>query len=84
MTSPIRRPTTAAAGGCARRSPQIPGEPAPPLAGDTDADVVILGGGYTGHVDRLAPEGAPSPASTWCSWSRTSAAAARAGATAGS
>ena len=25
-----------------------PGEPAPPLAGDTEADVVILGGGYTG------------------------------------
>jgi glycine/D-amino acid oxidase-like deaminating enzyme len=25
-----------------------PGEPAPPLAGDTDADVMILGGGYTG------------------------------------
>jgi glycine/D-amino acid oxidase-like deaminating enzyme len=25
-----------------------PGEPAPPLAGDTDADVVILGGGFTG------------------------------------
>ena len=24
------------------------GEPAPPLAGDADADVVILGGGYTG------------------------------------
>ena len=25
-----------------------PGEPAPPLAGDTEADVVILGGGFTG------------------------------------
>jgi glycine/D-amino acid oxidase-like deaminating enzyme len=25
-----------------------PGEPAPPLAGDAEADVVILGGGYTG------------------------------------
>src|SRR4029077_647110 len=25
-----------------------PGEPAPPLVGDTTADVVILGGGYTG------------------------------------
>jgi glycine/D-amino acid oxidase-like deaminating enzyme len=25
-----------------------PGEPAPPLSGDTAADVVILGGGYTG------------------------------------
>jgi glycine/D-amino acid oxidase-like deaminating enzyme len=25
-----------------------PGEPAPPLAGDIEADVVILGGGYTG------------------------------------
>ncbi len=25
-----------------------PGEPAPPLTGDTTADVVILGGGYTG------------------------------------
>jgi glycine/D-amino acid oxidase-like deaminating enzyme len=25
-----------------------PGEPCPPLAADTDADVVILGGGYTG------------------------------------
>src|SRR5438045_2549591 len=25
-----------------------PGEPCPPLAGDTDADVLIVGGGYTG------------------------------------
>ena len=25
-----------------------PGEPAPPLAGDSEADVVILGGGFTG------------------------------------
>jgi glycine/D-amino acid oxidase-like deaminating enzyme len=25
-----------------------PGEPCPPLTGDADADVVILGGGYTG------------------------------------
>jgi len=25
-----------------------PGEPCPPLAGDVSADVVILGGGYTG------------------------------------
>ncbi|MGZ8600768.1 MAG: FAD-dependent oxidoreductase, partial [Actinomycetota bacterium] len=25
-----------------------PGEPAPPLAGDTTADVLIVGGGYTG------------------------------------
>jgi len=37
-----------------------PGEPAPPLSGDTDADVVILGGGYTGmwaayHLKRLDP-----------------------------
>jgi glycine/D-amino acid oxidase-like deaminating enzyme len=37
-----------------------PGEPAPPLQGDTAADVVILGGGYTGmwtahHVKRLDP-----------------------------
>ena len=28
--------------------PQFAGEPTPPLAGDTTADVVILGGGYTG------------------------------------
>lgn len=28
--------------------PEFDGEPAPPLAGDTAADVVILGGGYTG------------------------------------
>jgi glycine/D-amino acid oxidase-like deaminating enzyme len=27
---------------------QDPGEPCPPLATDTTADVVILGGGYTG------------------------------------
>lgn len=37
-----------------------PGEPAPPLRGDTTADVVILGGGYTGmwtalHLKRLDP-----------------------------
>jgi hypothetical protein len=25
-----------------------PGEPCPPLAADTAADVVVLGGGYTG------------------------------------
>ena len=28
--------------------PAFAGEPAPPLAGDTTADVVIVGGGYTG------------------------------------
>ena len=28
--------------------PEFAGEPCPPLAGDTTADVVILGGGYTG------------------------------------
>ncbi len=28
--------------------PEFAGEPAPPLRGDTTADVVILGGGYTG------------------------------------
>jgi glycine/D-amino acid oxidase-like deaminating enzyme len=28
--------------------PEFAGEPAPPLSGDTTADVVILGGGYTG------------------------------------
>ena len=37
-----------------------PGEPAPPLAEDTSADVVILGGGYTGlwtavHLKALDP-----------------------------
>jgi glycine/D-amino acid oxidase-like deaminating enzyme len=37
-----------------------PGEPAPPLDGDTRADVVILGGGYTGmwtalHLRELDP-----------------------------
>jgi glycine/D-amino acid oxidase-like deaminating enzyme len=37
-----------------------PGEPAPPLSGDTTADVVILGGGYTGmwaayHLKQLDP-----------------------------
>jgi len=37
-----------------------PGEPAPPLEGDTVADVVILGGGYTGmwtalHLTELEP-----------------------------
>jgi glycine/D-amino acid oxidase-like deaminating enzyme len=30
------------------------GEPAPPLAGDTDADVAIVGGGYTGLWTALA------------------------------
>ena len=40
----------AAAGGCARRwrCPAFAGDPAPRLEGDTTADVVILGGGYTG------------------------------------
>ena len=28
--------------------PGFEGDPAPPLSGDTTADVVILGGGYTG------------------------------------
>jgi glycine/D-amino acid oxidase-like deaminating enzyme len=37
-----------------------PGEPAPPLSGDTSADVVVLGGGYTGmwaayHLTELSP-----------------------------
>ncbi len=37
-----------------------PGDPAPPLQGDTGADVVILGGGYTGmwtalHLTELDP-----------------------------
>ena len=37
-----------------------PGEPAPPLSGDTSADVVILGGGYPGlwtayHLKQLDP-----------------------------
>ena len=40
--------------------PEFAGEPAPALAGDTTADVVILGGGYTGmwtayHLKRLDP-----------------------------
>ena len=39
---------------------QDPGEPAPPLQGDAVADVVILGGGYTGmwtalHLTELEP-----------------------------
>ncbi|HLA92739.1 MAG TPA: FAD-dependent oxidoreductase, partial [Actinomycetota bacterium] len=28
--------------------PALEGEPTPPLAGDTQADVVVMGGGYTG------------------------------------
>ena len=40
--------------------PEFEGEPAPPLEGDTSADVVILGGGYTGlwtalHLKELDP-----------------------------
>ena len=40
--------------------PEFEGEPAPPLDGDTTADVVILGGGYTGlwtalHLKELDP-----------------------------
>ena len=31
-----------------------PVEAVPPLDGDVDADVVVLGGGYTGHVDGVA------------------------------
>ena len=40
--------------------PEFAGRAAPALPGDTTADVVILGGGYTGPVDRLSPE-APRP-----------------------
>ncbi len=56
------RPTTAAAGGSARRSP-CPSSPAttpPRCSGDTTADVVILGGGYTGLWTALPAE-APRP-----------------------
>ena len=55
-------PTTAAAGGSARRSRSrsSPATRARRSTADTTADVVILGGGYTGHVDRLVPEGARS------------------------
>ena len=40
--------------------PEFAGDPAPALAADTTADVVILGGGYTGlwtawHLKRLSP-----------------------------
>ena len=40
--------------------PEFAGEPSPPLSGDTTADVVILGGGYTGmwtayHLTELQP-----------------------------
>jgi glycine/D-amino acid oxidase-like deaminating enzyme len=40
--------------------PDLAGEPSPPLAADTEADVVILGGGYTGmwtalHIKQLDP-----------------------------
>src|SRR4249920_2743043 len=40
--------------------PEFEGEPTPPLEGDTTADVVILGGGYTGlwtalHLKELDP-----------------------------
>ena len=47
---PRSRPTPAAAGGSARRSPpEFAGEPgAAARPSDTNADVVILGGGYTG------------------------------------
>ena len=61
-----------------------PGEPAPPLSGDISADVVILGGGYTGlwtayHLTELDPGVRRSR-----SWNRTYAAEGRAGETEGS
>lgn len=44
----------------ALRHPEFQGEPAPPLLGDTQADVVVVGGGYTGlwaawHLVQLEP-----------------------------
>ena len=67
---PVSDPAaTGGPGGCARRWPprapsRVPGDPAdgaPPLRGTTTADVVVLGGGYTGlwtalRVAELAPE----------------------------
>ena len=64
--------------------PEFAGDDAPALQGDTTADVVILGGGYTGLWTAWSTEARSTPASTWSCSSRTSAAAARADATAGS
>ena len=61
-----------------------PGEPAPPLAGDIEADVVILGGGFTGMWTALHLTDREPGLRTSCSSSRTSAAAGRAAATAAS
>ena len=41
--------------------PEFAGEPCPPLVGDTTADVVILGGGYTGMWTRVVPRGSCDP-----------------------
>ena len=63
MTATIpSRPTPAGAGGSPKRSrdPSSPASHRPALAEDTTADVVILGGGYTGmwtafHLKQLDP-----------------------------
>ena len=59
-------------------------EAAPPLAGDVAADVIVVGGGYTGmwaawHLKQLEPEAPGRPAR-----GRAPAATARAGAMAAS
>ena len=51
MTTQIQIPPDQGRGWWLREAlalPEFAGEPCPPLAGDTTADVVILGGGYTG------------------------------------
>ena len=69
-----------ARGGAGRR---LRRRSAPPLGGDTEADVAIVGGGFTGLWTALALK-AREPASTSCCSRPTSAAAGRAGATAAS
>lgn len=61
MSDPIQIPPDAGRSWWLREALAAdPGEPAPPLLGDVTADVVILGGGYTGlwtayHLKRLDP-----------------------------
>ena len=80
---PTGRPLLVARGG-PRAARVRRATPCPPLAGDTTADVVILGGGYTGMWTAwFLKELRPRRRRRRCS-SRTSAAAGRAAATAGS